>query len=131
MPLPFKKDDPIFPDNRLPVYHRTKITHERLKARKDKLKQCLASMEKSLSNDHVETVPESELATRKPGKIWYAPVFSVTEKRKNNSDLRLTDLQFTVTQASIWNSYKALILTTSSERCFSISVGSKLVSQPT
>ena len=87
MPLPFKKDDPIFPDNRLPVYHRTKNTLERLKARNDKLKQCLASMEKSLINDHVEPVPESELAPSKPGKTWYVPVFAVTQERKNKTRL--------------------------------------------
>ena len=44
-------------------------------------------MEKNLTNDHVEPVPDSELKSCKPGKVWYLPLFSVTQQKKNKTRL--------------------------------------------
>ena len=79
MPLPFKKENPIMPDNKIAVYQRTKNTLTRLRNDKSKLEQSLKTMQKYLDAGHVEELAEDDLA---PPQCWYLPVFPVTQQQK-------------------------------------------------
>ena len=83
MPLPFRKDDPVLPDNRKAVFHRTHNTLERLKKEPAKLSQCIEVMQKYLDAEHVEPVPLEELEPSRPGKAWWIPIFPVTHPKKH------------------------------------------------
>ncbi|KAF2348335.1 hypothetical protein FHG87_020909, partial [Trinorchestia longiramus] len=61
MPLPFKSDHPIFPDNRLPVLQRTRNTLGKLSKEPNKLTQCFTAMGKNLAEGHVEPIPPNEI----------------------------------------------------------------------
>lgn len=81
MPLPFRSAIVRLPNNCSAVFQRTKNTLTRLKKDKDKLNQCIESMQKTISSDYVELVPASEL-TPAEGKAWWLPVFPVTHPKK-------------------------------------------------
>jgi hypothetical protein len=78
MPLPFKKENPQMPDNKIAVYHRTKNTLTRLKNDKFKLDQSVQTMQKYLDAGHVEELTGDELSSG----CWYLPVFPVTHPQK-------------------------------------------------
>ena len=69
------------PDNRKPVYVRTKNTLSRLALNEKRLKQCLDTMGSYISANHVEQVPRNQ---QEPeiGKAWWLPVFDVTTAKK-------------------------------------------------
>ena len=69
MPLPFKDSDVCMPNNKVAVYNRTCNTLERLKKSPDKLKECVATMDKYLRANHVEFIPVNEPSPL-PGKVW-------------------------------------------------------------
>lgn len=82
MPLPFKKDNPVLPDNHLAVFKRTLNTLTRLKGDPVKLQQCLDTMKKYMVANQVETVPRDQLTPAAPGKSWFLPVFPVIHPKK-------------------------------------------------
>lgn len=61
MPLPFRKENQILPDNSRAVFGRMKGTLSRLSLDKGKLEKCVSSMQFSISAGHVEEVPRGEL----------------------------------------------------------------------
>ena len=82
MPLPLRNDDESFPDNRLPVFHRTKNTLNKLKLDPDKLDQCIKNMQKNIDDGHIEEISQSCLKPTISGRCWYLPVFPVTHPKK-------------------------------------------------
>jgi len=82
MPLPLRKADPMFPDNKAAVYGRSLTTLKKIKDDPVKLKQCVESMQSNIDNGHVQRVPHDELHFT-PGSAWYIPVFCVTHPKKN------------------------------------------------
>ena len=86
LPLPFKENKPIMPDNKSAVYHRTKVALSRLCKDQAKLQQCLKSIDTNIKKGHIEPVPEDELDTSE-GKRWYLPIFAVTHPKKNKARL--------------------------------------------
>ena len=83
VPLPFKNEDVMFPDNRKAVYVRTKNTLQRLSKDSDKLEQCCSTMQKYLKAGHVEPVPYDQLNPQE-GKAWWIPVIHVAQARKKS-----------------------------------------------
>ena len=81
LPLPVKVKE--LPDNRVPVYMRSKGTLDRLRSKPSKLKACLESMAKSISAGYVEQIPESTLKTAAHDLTWYLPIFCVEQPKKN------------------------------------------------
>ena len=80
-PLPFKnRCDPVMPDNKQAAYHRTSKMLKKL-ASKPYLESILDTMRFSISEGHVEKVPEDELEIS-DGKGWYLPIFVVEHPRK-------------------------------------------------
>ena len=80
MPLPFRDENMRFPDNRSPVFHRTRNTLNKLKLEPDKVTQCVRNMQKNILNGHVEEIPSSDLVAT-PGRCWYLPVFTVAHPK--------------------------------------------------
>ena len=60
MPLPFRNLNQVMPDNKKPVYARTRNTLKRLALNEDRLKECCSVMGKYLEKNHVEQVPWDE-----------------------------------------------------------------------
>lgn len=82
MPLPFKNNNVILPNNKSAVYCRTRSSLERLKRDKPTLDACVEIMEKSLRAGHVEPVPFRESVAPNTGKVWWLPIFVVVHPRK-------------------------------------------------
>ena len=80
-PLPFKnKCDPVLPDNRNGAYDRTGKMLRKL-ANKPYLQSILDSMDYSISEGHIEPVPDDEINIR-DGKQWFLPIFVAEHPRK-------------------------------------------------
>ena len=60
MPLPFRDETQILPDNCKAVYCRTKNTLERLKTNKERLEKFCATIQAYIDAKHVEPVPKEE-----------------------------------------------------------------------
>ena len=76
MPLPFKKVDPDLPDNRQAVFV------ELLMRDNNMLTQCLNSMQKSIDTGHIEPLSADTWKPINPKRLWYIPVFPVTQPNK-------------------------------------------------
>ena len=87
MCLPFKNEDVHMPDNRCAVYHRTVNTLNNLKKNPVKLEACVTAMSKNIKAGHVEVVPNLELKPTKEGKVWWLPIFVVSQPKKNKHRL--------------------------------------------
>ena len=83
LPLPFKEDNPVMPDNRRSVYQRTKNTLDRISRDPVKLKQCVDAMSTYIEAGHVEPVPFNQQNPRL-GKGWWLNVFPVFNPKKPN-----------------------------------------------
>ena len=86
MPLPLKDPNISLPCNRGAVFYRTRNTLERLKRDKDKLEDCLKTMDEYIRAGHVEYVPKNQIDPT-PGKAWWLPVFPVTHPKKQKTRL--------------------------------------------
>ena len=86
MPLPFQNEDQLMPDNRKPVYMRTKNTLSRLALDPAKLEQCRQTMGKYIAANHVEPIPRGQ-EDPEDGKGWWLPVFPVTQAKKSKTRL--------------------------------------------
>ena len=82
VPLPFRHNDPVMPNNKLETFHRSNSTLSRLKRDEPKLRSCLDVMQKYIDADHVEEVPPEEFTPLRPNHAWWIPVFSVTHPKK-------------------------------------------------
>ena len=87
MPLPFKKDNVFIPENRIPVYNRTKNALDLLKKQPEKLSECIERMKDSINAGHVEQLDGVEVTQFKKGRAWWLPIFPVTHPRKKKSRL--------------------------------------------
>ena len=85
VPLPFRHDNPVMPNNKLETFHRSNSTLSRLKRDEPKLRSCLDVMQKYIDADHVEEVPPEEFTPLRPNHAWWIPVFSVTHPKKKKS----------------------------------------------
>ena len=88
MPLPFHNLNQVMPDNKKPVYARTRNTLKRLALNEDRLKKCCSVMGKYLEKNHVEQVPWDEQEPMK-GKAWWVPVFCVVQLKKGKADTKV------------------------------------------
>ena len=81
LPLPLKKEDQKFPDNKQAILNRTRNTLNRVKRDGQKLQKCLAAMQQHIDANHVEIVPATELKEPQE-EVWYLPIFPVPQKEK-------------------------------------------------
>ena len=81
MPLPFRKDNVSLPDNKSPVFYRTRNTLSKLKGDPEKLRQCINNMQKNIDQGHVEEVSSMDTDDVPARKCWYLPVFVVVHPR--------------------------------------------------
>ena len=85
MPLPFRDTNPNLPDNRMPVYCRTKNTLDRLKKNPSRWQECLDTMSSYIEAGHIEQLPDNN--SIEPSKLWYLPVFPVVHPKKGTTRL--------------------------------------------
>lgn len=83
LPLPFRKTNPVLPDNRSEVFCRTKSTLSRLARDHEKANKCVTTMQKYIDSKHVEAVPKSEEKPKCNNRAWWIPVFPVSHAKKN------------------------------------------------
>jgi len=81
MPLPFKKEEAIFQNNRDLAVNRLKHLKKRLKSDQNYRKDYQDFMQNIISNGHAERVPENELAIN-DGHTWYVPHHGVYHPKK-------------------------------------------------
>lgn len=79
-PLPLKREIQL-PDNKHPVYFRTKNTLDRLKRTPERLTASLDVLGKYLAAGHVEEIPPTEVEKRDQS-INYVPIFPVYNESK-------------------------------------------------
>jgi len=82
LPLPFRCNRPIMPNNQNETFARSKSTLGRLKKDQTKLRSCVEVMQKYIDNNHVEQVPVSETIPTDVNRAWWIPVFHVTHPKK-------------------------------------------------
>lgn len=82
LPLPFKSDKTILPNNSMEVLSHTKNTLARLRNDPVKLDECTRVMQKYCDAGHVEMVPEAEQHPVRPGEAWWIPIFPVVHAKK-------------------------------------------------
>ena len=81
IPLPFREDDVIMPDNRAQVELRAHWIKKKLLKDKRLHKQYTEFMNDMLVNDYTRKVP-LKATTPKKGKVWYSPHHAVYHPRK-------------------------------------------------
>ena len=82
MPLPFRCDNKVMPNNKFAVFHRQKSTLSKLKHSEEKLEASLKCMQAFMKGGHVEQIPEHE-QNGPAGRTWFLPVFPVIQEKKN------------------------------------------------
>ena len=81
MRLPFREDNPSFPDNRKQAYQRIIGMKRRLRSRPDFHKEYSHFVDGMIEKGYAERIPEDELQTQ-PGKSWYLVHHGVYHKEK-------------------------------------------------
>ena len=81
LPLPFRKDNIILPDNRNAVYGRTLSTLAQLSKHSERVQQSLDAMQHNINQCYVEQV-KNDAPTPAAGSVWYIPVFPVVHNKK-------------------------------------------------
>jgi len=79
LPLPYKHDETVLPENRQHILNRSVNTWKRIQRQPNKLKKCIESMQVTIENGRVEVVPQEEIES----KAWYLPVFPVSHPKKD------------------------------------------------
>ena len=81
VPLPFREDDILFPENRNQALQRLESTKKRLTANEKFRNEYSLFMSLMIEKGYMERVPEDEL--KKPhGKVWYVTHHAVYHKEK-------------------------------------------------
>lgn len=81
MRLPFREDDPSFPDNREQAYQRVIGMKRKLKSRPEFHKEYSHFVDGMIEKGYAERIPDNELRTE-PGKSWYLIHHGVRHKEK-------------------------------------------------
>ena len=81
MPLPFKSDRPILPNNCRSILKRSLNTLNRVRRNVQELDEALKFMGNNIKNGYVEQVPVSD-PPPEDGKAWWLPVFPVHHPKK-------------------------------------------------
>ena len=82
--LPFRDEDPIFPNNSKSIFVRTLNMTENLKKDPGKLESCVKTMGEYLSAGHIEAVPNDE-PPPSPGKAFWLPLLAVKHPKKDST----------------------------------------------
>ena len=94
MPLPFKSDRPILPNNRCSIPKRSLNTLNHVRRNAQELNKSLKFVSNNIKNGYMEQVPMSD-PPPEDGKAWWLPVFPVHHPKKENIHLVLTTLRST------------------------------------
>ena len=79
MPLPFKTDDPVMPDNESVVRKRLLHLKKRLCANEELKSKYFTSIQAMIDEGYAEEAPSTD---NTPGKVWYVPHHAVTSNEK-------------------------------------------------
>ncbi|KAG1935726.1 hypothetical protein F2P79_019030 [Pimephales promelas] len=79
MPLPFKKERPNLPDNKICGIHRLRCLEKRLKGNEQYYKDYKAFMEETIARGDAELVPEEDISKT---PAWYIPHHGVYHPQK-------------------------------------------------
>ena len=88
VPLPFKQDHPLIPDNYTTVHHRLGSLVRRLKKSPDILREYDRVIKEQLRSDVIQVVDEEEVEPQ-PGAVHYIPHREVVRDDKNTTKLRV------------------------------------------
>ena len=94
MPLPFKFDCPIFPNNRRSILKRSLNTINCVRRNAQELDKALKFLSNNIKNGYMEQVRVSDLPPE-DGKAWWLPLFHVHHPKKGKSVLFLIALHST------------------------------------
>lgn len=83
LPLPFKKDNPMMPNNRHMAEQRALSLKRKLQRSSDFHNEYRAFMEMVLSCGYAEPVPQDQLM-QENGKVWYIPHHGVFHPKKGS-----------------------------------------------
>ena len=81
MPLPFREETPVLPNNKALALHRLQKLQTRLENNKKYCEDYINFMNELIERNYAERVPENELA-KEDGKVWYIPHHGVYHPRK-------------------------------------------------
>ena len=81
MPLPFRQERPVLPNNKPLVLHRLRKLQTRLENNKRYREDYITFMSELIEKNYAERVPENEL-TNEDGDVWYIPHHGVYHPRK-------------------------------------------------
>ena len=81
MPLPFREETPVLPNNKALALHRLQKLQTRLENNKKYCEDYINFMNELIERIYAERVPENELA-KEDGKVWYIPHHGVYHPRK-------------------------------------------------
>ncbi len=83
LPLPFKRDNPMMPNNRHLAEQRILSLKRKFQKNSDFHKEYSAFMETVISSGHAELVPQDQLK-QENGKVWYIPHHGVFHPKKES-----------------------------------------------
>ena len=81
MPLPFRQERPVLPNNKPLALHRLRKLQTRLENDKRYREDYITFMNELIEKNYAERVPENEL-TNEDGDVWYIPHHGVYHPRK-------------------------------------------------
>ena len=81
MPLPFRKESPVMPNNKSIALHRLTKLRTRMETNKRYRDDHITFMNELIERNYAERVPENELANE-DGNVWYIPHHGVYHPRK-------------------------------------------------
>ncbi len=81
IPLPFREETPVLPNNKALALHRLQKLQTRLENNKKYCEDYINFMNELIERNYAERVPENELA-KEDGKVWYIPHHGVYHPRK-------------------------------------------------
>lgn len=81
MPLPFKYQDPVLPNNKSLALNRLKSLRRRLQREETFRQHYSEFMQELLRNGHAEKVPEQDIIPQ-DGHVWYIPHHGVYHPQK-------------------------------------------------
>jgi hypothetical protein len=81
MPLPFRKESPVMPNNKSIALHRLTKFRTRMETNKRYLDDYITFMNELNERNYAERIPENELANE-DGNVWYIPHHGVYHPRK-------------------------------------------------
>ena len=81
MPLPFRKESPVMPNNKSIALHRLTKLRTRMETNKRYRGDYITFMNELIERNYAERVPENELANE-DGNVWYIPHHAVYHPRK-------------------------------------------------